>query len=509
MKKINQYIGFLIVSLFSLIVFSCKSEDYGDWENSPDLTWVKSVRMVIDGDVYEGKMNENKKQIHFHTLPKDIDLSNVRFRGRFPDDNCSFDKDSYDFTMDPGEVQTTKVISVVNGKRKREYYVTLRLNTPPPGADFNKAKVYNFSAGVFNSVAGTRYADFGSVSTRFADMDLEHVLVVGRDNTTNNVPNSKPHLLRLSDLKQGVIDPIFLNIEGATGGTFSYNAGRIINGHVYLCNLCTSFSSGGTFKLYHWNAATPDNEPDLVANYTSTDLTAGNDLVKARYGDYMSLDVNGRGSGYVFSKVNGNDDGMLSIKLEGFIKSEPPTIVNVPGNAYSWATCYPVEGNAGEYLYSGERAPLRLIDGNGKVLYTVTAFPLVSGFADGCAARIINFNGARYLLTLDNVGNFGTGIIRVYNVSKGETTEEALKTFDEGDALAKAPLFSFSLAGSIPTDNTCAHLGFVKDGNDTLYIIGAAVSTGFAIVELPKTEERDPGDDSDEFFDNLDDEGYI
>ncbi len=74
------------------------------------------------------------------------------------------------------------------------------------------------------------YSDYAdAASTRCASYDGEHVLVVSRA--------TQPHLLKVSDLKKGEINPILLDLTGVSGGTFSYNMGALSNGHVYLSSL--------------------------------------------------------------------------------------------------------------------------------------------------------------------------------------------------------------------------------------------------------------------------------
>lgn len=149
-----------------------------------------------------------------------------------------------DFSMDEETSDKTLILRIVNNKRYKEYFVKVRKRVPVYGADFEKPTVYNFSGDNIYS----DYAD--AASTRCASYDGEHVLVVSRA--------TQPHLLKVSDLKKGEINPILLDLTGVSGGTFSYNMGALSNGHVYLSSL--SGAKASPLKIYHWE--TPDSQPE-------------------------------------------------------------------------------------------------------------------------------------------------------------------------------------------------------------------------------------------------------
>lgn len=498
-----EKIRIVLVSLFCIVLFhSCSEETYDPNPGEADKVWVKNIRMTVEGEVYYGKMNEITKQIHFPMLDKEIDLSSVRFRGNFPDDNAHFEHESYDFTMEPGNPQITKVIKVVNNKRYRNYNVTLRLKLPPPGGDFAKMKKYDFGS------SGAKYPDFGSIAARIADMDMEHVLVVGRNNAAGA---PKPHLLSLEDLKAGNFVPIELNLEGATGGTYMYNNGRLINGHAYVCNLSTAFNSTSPFRLYHWSTSRPDEPPVLVTNFIGADAEGE---LYSRHGDMLSLDLNARGTGFLYAKAGndgtvGRQPGLLRIRIENYVNASSPTgvvVKNATGANVDlgyFATYTPVDGVTDEFMYAGDQGATYLVDGGGKMIYQMTSF----GNADGQAARIINFNGIRYLIVMN--APLAGGVIAMYQLdSKVETTKEALELFDKADAGDKVNLLNPVVAiGSATSGEHVVNIGYAKN-DDLLYIIGSGVGAGFCIVEIPKPAEPDPNDDSDEFFDSLDDLGF-
>ncbi|MDR2586466.1 MAG: DUF4623 domain-containing protein [Prevotellaceae bacterium] len=481
MKNKNKYLGLLIAPFFCLALLSCNKNNYDPNPSEADLAWVKNVKLVIGGAEIAGKINENKKEILFPKMPANTDLSNVSFKGDFPP-GASFEKNSYNFTPEEGDASTKMSVKVVNNKRFREYYVTLNLSVPPSGINYSKGTLYNFSAGN----GGTRYPDFNDVTQgRVADIDQNYVLIV------NRVGAVVPHLLRLEDLKKGIIsNPIPLNLTGVTGGTYTVNAGRLINGHVYICNLTTGFATS-SFKVYHWDAANPDTPPTTVANYLEVDcagVAAG-----VRYGDYFSMDVDDKGNGYIFSRAGSSHASTLRIKVENFTQSSEPTILSItesagtPSNG-AWGTCNMVDGNPGEFIFTSSNNVVRLINVDGGTMYNMTTFAV----NDGGSARTVNFNNARYLITLNSM--IGSGVISLYDITKGSSTTEALTLFDGGDALSKAPLYQFSLGGTIPSGNVSCGVTFAKD-NDKLYVLGSGAVAGFAFIEFPIATETDPFDD--------------
>ncbi|MCL2501679.1 MAG: DUF4623 domain-containing protein [Bacteroidales bacterium] len=470
MKNIAKYLGLLIIPLFILAVSSCDKDNYDPNPSEQHLTYVTNIKLVLGGVEIAGKMNENKKEIIFPKLPANTNLSAVSFKGDFPS-GAKFENDTYDFTPDEGNASTKRTIAVVNSTRKREYFVTINLSVPPTGAGFLEAIRYNFSQ---SAVIYPGFMDVGDA--RAADIDLEHVLIVGRNNV--------PHLLALNELKQGIINPVHLDQTGVSGGTFARNAGRMQHGHIYICNLTTGFATS-SFKVYHWDKSRPQDPPTVIADYLMSDVEGA--AAGVRYGDFMSMDIDQDGNGYIFSKAGGSHATTLRIKVTNFTQTSEPTILAIP-ELGAWSTYNEVEGASGEYLYTGHQGGIRLMNLGGVQQYAMTTF----GATHGGGARIVTFNQERYLITIDD--QTGAGNLRVYNVTKGATIREALEIFDGGDAAAKAPLISQSLGGAIPAANNAVCVNWAKDGNNKLYILGAATTAGFVIFELNQASETDPFD---------------
>lgn len=111
---------------------------------------------------------------------------------------------------------------------------------------------------------------------------------------------TQPHLLKVSDLKKGEINPILLDLTGVSGGTFSYNMGALSNGHVYLSSL--SGAKASPLKIYHWE--TPDSQPETIANINVGSISgAGN-----RHGDNASYNIDENGNGFIFFGDNAATD---------------------------------------------------------------------------------------------------------------------------------------------------------------------------------------------------------
>jgi len=483
--KIYQKTGIFLAAI-CIVMFSCR-EDFDSIPSNPaeaNRTKVENIIMFVGGKQYEGKTNEKTKQIYFRFLDlKGQDttavLSNVTFDGDFPR-GARFDKESYDFTFAKGEAENTRTIAVVNEGRKREYFVTLRLRMPPPGIDFSKAKATNF-------------AD----NCRMADVDMEHVLVLSRDN---------PHLLRISDLKNGVLDRIPLNKTGMSDGLIAgavNNGGGIQNGHAYCC------SWGNPLKIYHWKTDQPDEPPTVIANIYASSLP---DPTVSRFSDQVSVNLNnnGRGNIYVTGRIGALDiRHALRVGINGWTNAAAPVLLplqnadgtvtgftGVSGSSNYWPTFNVVDESSSEVLYGGNYAEIKLMDNDLKVIYRWTSF----GVINGTSPRIIHFNGVRYLACLNGGGSSNTtppGIVAIYNLKEGKTTEEAFKLFNDNPT---EPVISFGIGGG-NVDNS-AYLGYAKDDN-MLYLVGSAGGGGFVFVELPKPAEVDPNDTSDPFFDEL------
>ncbi len=466
MKNRIKYILLLLIPI-GMLMSSCDDESsYPD--TSAYETVIYGIKIINGGktgsETIIGTVNENTKEITFPDIDPEADLSSINFEAELSE-GALLDEEKYDFSISEGDTKIKRTIAVVNGLRKREYFVTIQLDVPVYGADFSadKVKAYDFSG------RSSIYPDLAAYNTRSVDMDENYVLMVSRDG------GIRPHLLKIADLKQGVsTNPILLNTTDVSGGIFPLSAGRLAQGHIYICNLATP-SETAPIKIYHWASA--EAEPELVASILSTDLAG---YSAGRFGDYMSVDIDEDGNGYIYLGVNPGQSEykVLKMTVVGFTNVSEPTLVNISEYGGYWACFNPIDEAPGNYIYTGHQGPIMLVNANGQSLYTVSTSSIpVSGGSD---ARVITFNQERYLAM---IATPGTGSIDVYDITKGSTVAEALAIFEEGD---KTPLYQYSLGGNIAASVAAGSFNWTKDGDDTLYLMGAAPKAGFVVLEIPK-----------------------
>lgn len=454
----------MILISCALFMVSCSKDEQAS--ETGGLTIIYNIKILNAGvtgtEVLTGTIDEDKKEINFPEVDPLTDLSKVSFEADLPE-GAVMDEETYDFSMPEGKSELKRIITVKNGKRYRSYYATIRLDLPVWGADFSdtKMKVYDFSG------RSAIYPDLADASTRSVDMDINHVLVVSRAATG-------PHLLKLDDLKKNEIKPIKLDMTGVKGGTFAYSAGRLSHGHIYISNMATP-SATSPVKLYHWASSTA--APQLIASVFSADL--GN-YSAGRFGDYMSLDLDASGNGYAFFGVNGSQANykLLRLKITGFTTTSEPTLVNVTKYGGLWGSCNQVDGAPDDYIYTGHQGPIMLINASGQIQYSVPATNIAN--ADGSDARVITFNKERYLVMFATPG---AGSINVYDITEGQTTADALGAMVNANSAA---LLKYSLGGSIAAGTAVGSIGWAKDGDNKLYIMGGGPGAGFTILELPK-----------------------
>jgi hypothetical protein len=474
MKSINKYIKLFVIPFCAMAIMMVSCKDDETYPESPDLTYVRDIKILnggLNGDsIIIGKVDEINKEITFPKLDKLTDLSEVRFSGELPT-SAEFDKETYNFSVDTanGETQTRQIISIVNGKRKREYYATIRLKVPVFGADFGEAKVYSFPS----------YADFSAANTRNADMDSTHVLIVARVDASTG----RPHLLRISDLKQGIItDPIMLNQTGISGGTFSVSSGHLSHGHIYIVNLATLSQE---LSIYHWDS--PSAVPTKI--FGQAPNTFGG--TGTRYGDDMSMDLDENGNGFIYLGNNAGTTtgaGVLRITVTGFTNLSDPTPFTAGAASGMWKNYNLVGGTTDEYVYTGTSGPIVLVGTGGNPIYQMADNGNI--FTRASDAHIITYNEKRYLgLTTGHTGAAeNENAIYIYDITKGETTKEALELFDAG---SKPTHYYYKLPGAGNSNAYCANFAFAETEN-ALYIMGAApYGGGFVVIEAPKASEKD------------------
>ncbi|MDR3226924.1 MAG: DUF4623 domain-containing protein [Prevotellaceae bacterium] len=470
MKNIYKYISpfAIIFCAMAIIMVSCKDDEtYGE---SPDLTYIKNIKILnggLTGDsIIIGKVDEINKEITFPKLDKLTNLSNVRFSAELPT-GANFDKETYNFTInvDDGETQSKQIISVVNGKRKREYNTTIRLKVPAFGADFSQVKKYDFSS----------YPDLSAANTRNLDMDTTHVLIVSRDPTG-------PHLLKISDLKTGTIAPIVLDLSGVTGGTFAYSSGHLSHGHIYIVNLA---GVTGELSIYHWES------PSAVPTKIFAGIANTFGVAAGRHGDDMSLDLNEDGDGYIFLGNNQStttSNGVLRIKVTAFTTLSEPTPLTMPAAGGMWSNYNLVDETTDEYVYTGPSGPIVLVGVGGNPIYKMADNGTT--FTRASDAHIVSYNQKRYLgLTTGSPGGTGAeNAMYIYDITKGATTKEALELFDAG---SKPIEYRFGLSGGGNSSVYCANFAFAKAAKFLYALGGSPYGSGFVVLEIPIATDED------------------
>ncbi|MEC3880053.1 DUF4623 domain-containing protein [Parapedobacter sp. 10938] len=463
----------LVTVIVGLTAFSACSDDFPEnIESSAEtvLTSIKILNAGVDGStVLEGTVDEFTKTVSFPRIDPETDFSAIRFEME-GSQGATLDQESYLVPFDEGESQRTLVIKVVNGPRYREYLVNIRLRVPVFGADFENPMIFDFS----NSPEGLPiYPTFQSLLTRGSGFDGSRVLIVTR-------AEGGSHLLDVQDLKDGKIEPIPLNLEGVSGGTYPVNCGALINGHTYIASL-----SGGQvspLKIYHWTD--PAAAPEVIANINVASIAGAG----VRHGDNLSVNLDNNGNGYIFFGDNAATK-VLRLKIANYTSVSDPFVFDSQTGVSSFMS-YNRIGNSDQYIFTGYDAPVMLANDGGAIAYRLSSTVVPNRGSD---ARVITFNGERYLIltTAARSGSDAT-VLYVYNITAGESIAEALEIFDESGA---DDVYHYSIGGaavSAPSTQTNWYVTKDSEGNDEkLMLYSASADAGFALVEFGKKQAED------------------
>lgn len=340
---------------------------------------------------------------------------------------------------------------------------------PVFGGDFAAATVFDHSAHEGSMI----YADYDGENTRWSQFDGEQLLIVSRQGGTN------PKVLLWDEVAAGAPLDHMLDKTGIAGGTFEVSSGTLSHGHIYICNLSTGLADADPLKIYHW--ADRDAVCETVVTFP------GSDAVKGRWGDNMSATIDEQGNGYLWFFDHAAGGMAIRFKVEGFNTVSPePEVITPPYSVAYYGAINPVIGEEGVYtLTSTYQRAILLVDRDLNVINIIDA-------KEGCDypgtaendARVVNFNGERYLLTTNCFGwsNRFAQTLRVYDLSAGLNTSLAFTNFSEGD---RPVLWEYSLNGSncsAFSANTGAGIG--PDGK--LRLMAAAPRAGFIMVEVGK-----------------------
>ncbi|WP_343530956.1 DUF4623 domain-containing protein [Pedobacter sp.] len=457
-----------------LAITSCKDDLPGPRDTSSNATVLNSIKIVNAGangtTVLQGVVNEDEKTVSFPRIEPETDFSKLKFEAAVSG-GAKLEQEVYPVTFEEGQTEKVIVVKVMNSPRFREYLVKLRLKVPVFGADFEKGTTYDFTS---NPLGNPIYDAFTGALTRGSGFDGQHVLVVRRE---------APHLLKVDDLKAGVINKIMLNMTGVSQGTFITNMGAQVNGHTYVVNLSGN-TAASPLKIYHWT--NPSAAPDVIANINVGTITNAG----VRHGDNFSASLDDQGNGFFFFGDNAGTK-ILRFDVANYTAVTNPTVFNIPvAGAGSW-TSYNRIGNTAEYLFTGHDAPVALVSDGGTASFTMsrTIIPV-----RGSDARIVNFNSERYLIvtTAARTGSEATNFM-VYDITKGATVKDALTNLN--NLPTATPVFNYSLMGPVNT-SPASQTGFYvkKDGqgkDETLVLYSGASDAGFVFFEFGKKVASD------------------
>ena len=464
-------IGLAAAVMMVATLASC-GDNYPANMDSPydtDLLAIKILNAGEKGDqVVEGTIDEEKKEVNFPKLDTLTNFSALRLEAKLSD-GAQLEKTEIDCKMAPDDEQKKLIIRVLNHNRYKDYFMTVRKHIPSWGAEFKNVTVYSFAG-------DNRYEDFKTLDTRGADFDGQHILVVTR---TDN----KPHLLKVADIKAGVINRIPLDLTGVSGGTFPYNMGALANGHIYMATLAIKTKS--LLKVYYWE--TPTSTPEVIFSANLEDILESG----KRYGDNMSLNIDKNGDGYIFFGEN-TAQNILRLTISNHKNVSEPTILPADPKMKVSMNIYRYE-NTSDYLYSGLAMPITLSSNAAQKKFSLSA---VNQPAEAVAARAFMFNNKRYLITF--AAGFGsaskaTPTLYVYDISKGSNLAEALERFEA--ASQHEPVYSFILGGAGNTaPSPCTNFYIERDANGKdakLYLFASRAESGFVIVEAPIAQDKD------------------
>ena len=362
-----------------------------------------------------------------------------------------------------------------------EYRILFDAN-PVFGADFlSPVGVYDFSGRT------TSYPDFAGENVRSTAFDGKSMLIVSRSGGTY------PKVMKYLDIKTGAPVENVLDITGIEGGTHLISAGRLAHGHVYICNLTTAVGADQPLRVYHWASAETGVAPDVVVHFEGEGVTklepaeGEEPIVKwaGRLGDNMSINLDENGNGYAFFLPQEGATIALRYTVTNFTEFTEPTMLTLEVGGDYYASINKIEGSDDEYVYTSTKAPIVIIDHNGKSKFTLGAEAVPMRGTD---ARIITYDAERYLIMTTGRAKWAAdpvSALYVYNISEGSNTMLALKNFDELEE--RVPVFTYELAGTGGSAHSASTgYGVSEEGN--LLLMSSATVTGFAIIEFPEKQ---------------------
>ena len=357
---------------------------------------------------------------------------------------------------------------------------------PAPGADFTAPVVHDFSG-----ATGNIPSYFDGEQVRGSDFDGEHVLIVSRE----GVDKATPRMFKVADLlADNASNPIMLNTTGVEGGTHIVSAGRLTQGHAYICNLETAICDETPLKVYHY--ASPDAAPEVVLSWNG--YINDEYSYAGRLGDNISIDLDESGNGYAFLCKQEPGDKIYRWTVTGFTQFSD--VVEIDLGAVCSYYGYVNKVEQGKYIFTSSYVPfVRLMNEDGVQLIDDVEFDWTENDArpnHGVDPRIITYNRGRYLMfTVANSSgmhwNFGP-IVYIIDITDGVDAQAALVKLSEAlydEEVPWEPTYGYALT----TDPYEAHIQAsacsaqcnAAEVNGKLVVFTAAVNAGFALIEFP------------------------
>ena len=357
---------------------------------------------------------------------------------------------------------------------------------PAPGADFTAPIVHDFSGATENIPAY-----FDSEQVRGSDFDGEHVLIVSREGF--DIPT--PRLFKTADLLADNIDnPIMLDVTGVEGGMHVVSAGRLTQGHIYICNLQTAVSAEAPLKVYHY--ASPDAAPEVVLTwdgYLNEEFTYA-----GRIGDNISIDLDESGNGYAFFHKQQPGDKIYRWTVTGFTQFSDIVEIDLGVVCDFYGYVNKVEQD--KYLFTSSYVPIiRLMNKDGVALIDDIELDWTENDArpnHGVDPNIVTYNRGRYLIftvanSLEMHWNVGP-MLYVIDITDGVDAAAALIKLQDAvysEEVPWEPTYGYALT----TDPYEAHIAAsacsaqcnAAEVNGKLVVFTAAVNAGFALIEFP------------------------
>jgi hypothetical protein len=494
MLKIHHL--FMMSALAAGFMLAGCSDDYPSAKENPyanDLLSIKILNAGPEGNIeVEGTIDEDAKTIKFPKLDKESNFSGLQISATLSD-GAHLDPETnvLDFTMDDATTQVTKTIRVKNHNRYKDYFMTVRKRVPVFGANFEKGtEICNFTG-------TSMYKYIASAQTRCTAFDGKYVLICYRNPTADDPTAPGAHVLKVSDLEQGIVKPISLSLDGVSGGTFPYNAGALAGGHIYLASL--SGAPASPLKIYYYE--TPESTPECIADINVSEIAGA----AARHGDVMSMNLDKDGNGFVFFPANDYSEA-LRIPISNFKNVGTPTSIELQADNKAGMCMHinRIEGTD-DYILSGAR--VNLLGSTGKLsgmnlslcdegLNSKIRLNTNTVAAESDDARLFTFNGARYLLTAPiafGSSSTATPGMYVYDLTKGTNTQESFQLFNDAESHEAAYRFLVGGSGiSSPGINTNYFVEKDANGNDSvLWLYVGRTESGFAIMKFPAAKEDD------------------